>query len=312
MPRLEPTVTACIPYYAGKRYIRRAVQGLLAQSYPDLRIVVVNDGDQDPPWDQLADLRDPRLIRFSLSRNHGGPFFANAVVIRTVSSPWFLVQEQDDWSDPRRLEYLLHLATTCHADAAISAHVFHRENPDGGSTPVTVKWTQLGRRVCPICPPGSRCQQCFVDVELTQQYRHRAPHTGLLKTDHLRRIGGYYAGLHLHFDSLLMNLFLMTGSIVHTTAPLYHRLLRPDSITHCPTTGFGSRASWAERDVITSMYQDSFAEYRQYLSGKISSDKLANSIRSRCQSRLTAQDWNELAFETDRLSDHLSACGWQN
>lgn len=311
MPRLEPTVTACIPYYAGKRYIRRAVEGLLAQTYRDLRIVVVNDGDKEPPWDQLAGLRDPRLICFSLTRNHGGPFFANAVVIRTVSSPWFLVQEQDDWSDPRRVEFLLHLAATCQADAAVSAHVFHRENIDGGSTPVTVKWTHLGRRVCPICPPGSRCQQCFVDVELTHQYRHRAPHTGLFRSELLRRIGGYYAGLHLHFDSLLMNLILMTGSIVHTTAPLYHRLLRPDSITHCPGTGFASRASWSERKTVAGLYEESYAEYCQYLRGQISSDKLATSIRQRCQSRVTQQDWSELAFETNRLSTHLSACGWQ-
>jgi len=312
MSRLEPTVTACIPYYAGKRYIRRAVEGLLAQTYRDLRIIVMNDGDHDPPWNQLTGLNDPRLLRFSLSRNHGGPFFANAVVTRAVSSPWFLVQEQDDWSDPRRVEFLLHLASTCQADAAVSAHVFHRENVDGSSTPITVKWTHIGRRVCPICPPGSRCQQCFVDIELTQQYRHRAPHTGLFRTDLLRRIGGYYAGLHLHYDSLLMNLVLMTGSIVHTTAPLYHRLLRPDSITHCPGTGFASRASWAERKTVASLYEESYAEYRQYLHGEISSDKLATSIRRRCQSRVTQQDSDELAFETGRLKAHLSACGWKN
>jgi len=308
MQRNEPTVTACIPYYAGKRYIRRAVEGLLAQTHRDLRIIVVNDGDTDPPWDQLACFRDPRLVLFSLTRNHGGPFFANAVVIHAISSPWFLVQEQDDWSDPRRIEHLLHLAITSHADAALSAQVFHRENVDGSSTPVTVKWTNLGRCVCPICPPGSRCQQCFVDVELTTQYRHRAPHTALFRSELLQRIGGYYAGLHLHFDSLLMNLVLMTGSIVHTKAPLYHRLLRPDSITHAPGTGFSSRASWAERKAIAKMYEDSFAEYQQYLRGQISSDKLAGAIRRRCHSRLTTHEWQELAYETKRLSAHLDAC----
>ena len=312
MPRPEPTVTACIPYYAGKRYIRRAVEGLLAQTHRDLRVIVVNDGDNDPPWDQLASIRDPRLIRFSLSRNHGGPFFANAVVVGTVSSPWFLVQEQDDWSDPRRIEYLLHLAWNHKADAALSAQVFHRENVDGSSTPVAIKWTRLGRCVCPICPPGSRCQQCFVDVELTGHYRHRAPHTALFRTDLIRRIGGYFAGLHLHFDSLLMNLVLMSGSIVHTAAPLYHRLLRPDSITHCPATGFSSRASWTERRIIENLYQSAFADYTRYLRRELSSETFAQSLRDICQSRLTAYDWHELAHETGRLSSHLAACRWLN
>jgi glycosyltransferase involved in cell wall biosynthesis len=312
MPRPEPTVTACIPYYAGKRYIRRAVEGLLAQTHRDLRVIVMNDGDKDLPWDQLASLQDPRLVRFSLTRNHGGPFFANAVVVRAISSPWFLVQEQDDWSDPRRVEYLLHLAKSCHADAALSAQVFHRENVDGSSTPVSVKWTHLGRCVCPICPPGSHCQQCFVDVELTDQYRHRAPHTALFRAELLRRIGGYYAGLHLHFDSLLMNLVMMTGSIVHTACPLYHRLLRPDSITHAPSTGFSSRASWAERKTIASLYESSFGEYKRYLRGQISSEGLTDSIRRRCQSQVATQEWQELAYETNRLSAHLDACQWRN
>ncbi len=312
MPRPEPTVTACIPYYAGRRYIRRAVEGLLAQTHRDLRVVVVNDGDTNPPWDQLASIRDPRLIRFSLSRNHGGPFFANAVVVGTVSSPWFLVQEQDDWSDPRRVEYLLRLATGHKADAALSAQVFHRENMDGSSTPIGVKWTRLGRCICPICPPGSRCQQCFVDVELTSHYRHRAPHTALFRTELLRQIGGYFAGLHLHFDSLLMNLVLMSGSIVHTAAPLYHRLLRPDSITHCPATGFSSRASWAERRIIEGLYQSAFASYTRYLHGELSSDAFTGAIRNACYGRLTAYDWHELAHETGRLSAHLDTCHWLN
>lgn len=312
MSRPEPTVTACIPYYAGSRYIRRAVERLLAQTHRDLRIIVVNDGDTNPPWDLLAHIRDPRLIRFSLTRNHGGPFFANAVVIGTVSSPWFLVQEQDDWSDSRRIEYLLQLATSHKADAALSAQVFHRENVDGSSTPVAVKWTRLGRSNCPICPPGSSCQQCFVDVELTEHYRHRAPHTALFRADLLRRIGGYFAGLHLHFDSLLMNLVLMSGSIVHTAAPLYHRLLRPDSITHCPATGFSSRASWAERRIVEGLYQSAFTDYNRYLRGEISSEALAESVRHTCQSRLTAFDWHELAHETARLSAHLAASNWLN
>ena len=120
MPRPESPVTACIPYYKGKRYIRRAVQSLLSQTHGDLQVIVVNDGDCDPPWADLMSMRDPRLVCFDLQRNHGGPFFAYAVVANTVTSTWFLIQEQDDWSDPRRLQQLLHLAV------ARSADVVHR------------------------------------------------------------------------------------------------------------------------------------------------------------------------------------------
>ena len=312
MLRPEPTVTACIPYYAGQRYIRRAVEGLLAQTWHDLRVIVVNDGDADEPWDQLHSLRDPRLIGFNLTRNHGGPFFANAVVVDAIRSPWFLVQEQDDWSDPRRVQHLLQLTAVGAADVALSAQFFHREDHDGRLTPLGMKWRHIGRARCPACPPGAGCEQCFVDTGLTTRYRYRAPHAGLLSVELLRRIGGYYIGLNLHYDSLLLNFLLMTGTIAHTSSPLYHRLLRADSITHSPGTGFGSQASNEERRAVFELYETSFAEYRRYLRGELSSEGLADAIRRCCQGRVTAQERKELAFETNRLRAHLDACCWQS
>jgi glycosyltransferase involved in cell wall biosynthesis len=306
MPPIEPTVTACIPYYGGKRYIRRAVESLLAQTRRDLRIVVVNDGDQAPPWDQLQSLRDPRLVFFDLMRNHGGPFFANAVVVNATNSPWFLVQEQDDWSDPARLQVLLQLASKNRADVALSAQFFHHENSDGTSTPVGRRWQYIGRSKCPSCKTARSCTECFVDTGITHRYRYRAPHAGLLRVDPLRRIGGYFAGLHLHYDSLLMNLLLMTGTVAHSPAPLYHRLLRADSITHSKTTGFGSKPSDLERGTVAALYEKSYTEYQRYLRGQIDSQKLTESIRFNCQSRLTTADRQELDFETNRLRQQLN------
>lgn len=301
-----PSVTACIPYFGGKRYIRRAVESLLVQTHRDLHVIVVNDGDRDAPWDQLASIRDPRLIRFDLRRNHGGPFFANAVVVDAVASPWFLVQEQDDWSAPDRVRRLLHLVTTSGADVALSAQYFHQQHSDGISKPVGIRWSYIGRAVCPACRKGRSCQHCFVDIGLTAKYRYRAPHAGLFRLSLLRQIGGYYAGLRLHYDSLLMNLLLMTGTITHTPAPLYHRLLRPDSITHAKSTGFGSKTSNGERRLVIEMYEKAFADYQHYLRGHLSSEGLAQAIRRSCRENFPRVERQELAFESGRLRKWLA------
>jgi len=139
----EPSVTACIPYYRGKRYVRRAVESLLRQTHRDIRIIVVNDGDADPPWDVLSGFSDPRLVRFNLTYNHGGPFFANAVVLGAVDSPWFLVQEQDDWSSPDRVRVLLQQAIMSGADVAISAHSFYYQRLDGSLQPLGSRWRHM-------------------------------------------------------------------------------------------------------------------------------------------------------------------------
>ncbi|MCB0126906.1 MAG: glycosyltransferase, partial [Caldilineaceae bacterium] len=48
-----PSVIVSLPYFRAKPYIARAVESILAQSYPHLTLVVVNDGDEEPPWPAL-------------------------------------------------------------------------------------------------------------------------------------------------------------------------------------------------------------------------------------------------------------------
>jgi len=123
----------------------------------------------------------------------------------------------------------------------------------------------------------------------------------------LREIGGYYAGLNLHYDSLLMNLALMTGLVTHTPAALYHRLLRPGSITQAKATGFCSQASRYERKLAAAIYQRAFTQYERYLRGRLSSRGLAESIRNYCQTCLRPCDRQELVYESQRLR---SCLGW--
>jgi glycosyltransferase involved in cell wall biosynthesis len=47
MAPLQPRVSAVIPVYNGERYLREAIQSVLAQDYPDLELIVVDDGSTD-------------------------------------------------------------------------------------------------------------------------------------------------------------------------------------------------------------------------------------------------------------------------
>ena len=57
-----PAVTAVIPYHRADRYVEEAVASLLAQTHPNLDVIVVNDGSfeaEDAVLDRLAE--DPRV-----------------------------------------------------------------------------------------------------------------------------------------------------------------------------------------------------------------------------------------------------------
>ena len=63
-PDAKPFITVSIAYFRCRLFIAAAVESVLSQTYPNLRVVVVNDGDESAPWSALTHIDDPRLVRF--------------------------------------------------------------------------------------------------------------------------------------------------------------------------------------------------------------------------------------------------------
>ena len=288
----DRAITACIPYYSCRRYVRRAVESLLRQTHRDLTVLVINDGDAVPPWDLLAGINDPRLVRFDLAANHG-PYFAIAVAAGAAATPYLLIQDADDWSDPRRAATLLDLLRREGADLAVSAQAQYAETPRSGKV-VETRWVQTSTSAM---PPGP----FILTRALGPEYAYRVPHMGLYRTEALRRIGGYYGGFRVGYDTLLTNLILMTGGVSHTPLSLYHRLMRPESLTHSPHTGTRSAEAKAAHHAIAELYRDCFQNYSNYLSGVLDSKQLGEAIRGIVSRNVTPADAAALTWETQRL-----------
>ena len=71
--RLVPKVSLTLPTYNGARYLREAIESILAQSFGDFEIDVVVDGSTDGTRALLDGLRDPRIRVIEKPRNEGLP-----------------------------------------------------------------------------------------------------------------------------------------------------------------------------------------------------------------------------------------------
>jgi glycosyltransferase involved in cell wall biosynthesis len=286
-------VVACIPYFHCPLHVARAVESLLAQTYKNLWVVVINDADPNPPWRSLSHIRDPRLVRYSLPQNRG-PYFAMATVLNATAAPYFLVQDADDWSSPDRVQYLVTALERDRSDFAVSAQPQYVDTA-GKRKVVEVRWTRSSAS-------GNEREPFVLQTALTPQWDHRAPHHGLFRTSLLRELGGYYGGLRVGYDVLLTNLVLMAGRISHVPRPLYWRLLRSDSLTHAKSTGLGSEYANRTGVEIRRIYKACYAWYAQFLGQRISRDDLKRAIRVLCNSGLSETDRQALLHESKRLS----------
>jgi len=110
-------VTIAIPYYGCPGAIERCVQSALAQTYRNLLVVVVGDGEVPPVLST-----DRRLVVYTLDRNHGGAPFAQQVALLATPDPWYAPLGADDWLERGHLANLMRERATAVATGVVWWH----------------------------------------------------------------------------------------------------------------------------------------------------------------------------------------------
>jgi len=136
-------VSVVIAAYNVSAHIERALQSALAQTMPDMEILVVDDASSDDTADRVAALAasDPRIRLIRQERN-GGPACARNQALLSAQGRWIAVLDADDSWAPTRLRQLLDASAECdlvfdnlmgfdlHADC-ITGPIFPQLPPSG-------------------------------------------------------------------------------------------------------------------------------------------------------------------------------------
>jgi len=148
-----PRVTVGIAFYNDQKWLRSAISSVLAQSFRDFELVLVDDGSTDESRQVALSFRDSR-IRWLAS--DGKRRFIAARLNQLTSharGEWVARMDADDVAHPERLREqveLMNLHPACDAVGTWVALVDERENlmaiSESSATPVTPK-TALTRGV---------------------------------------------------------------------------------------------------------------------------------------------------------------------
>ena len=126
---MNDKISVIVPAYNAAQYLPKCLDSILAQTYTNLELIVVNDGSTD----NTAKLLDAYAARFSsmkvIHKSNGGVSSARMRGIREASGEWLTFVDSDDWVEPYGLEILMHNAKMYCAD--ISHYGSQRNLPDG-------------------------------------------------------------------------------------------------------------------------------------------------------------------------------------
>lgn len=149
-----PRVTVLMPVYNAARFVEAAIRSVLAQTFDDFELVVIDDGSSDDSARIVRSFDDPRIRFVQNERNLGlTPTLNRGLAL--ARGEFVARQDADDLSEPPRLERQVAFLDANPEVAVVGSwytKIGEHGEPLGKRTPptddVSVQWAMLS--YCPI------------------------------------------------------------------------------------------------------------------------------------------------------------------
>jgi glycosyltransferase involved in cell wall biosynthesis len=124
----NPSVSVLVPVYNKAHYLRRSIDSVLAQTFADFEVVLVDDGSTDNSADVVRTYTDPR-IRLVQQPNAGVGAARNRALAESCA-PMVALLDADDFWEPGFLAAMMTLAAQ-HPDAGLLCAPYGFVEPGG-------------------------------------------------------------------------------------------------------------------------------------------------------------------------------------
>jgi glycosyltransferase involved in cell wall biosynthesis len=104
-----PLVSVIIPNYNHAPYLRKRIDTILAQTWSELEVIIIDDCSTDDSRNIIETYRHhPRITQIIYNTTNGGtPFKQWKRGIEAAAGEWINIAESDDWCEPTHLETIM-------------------------------------------------------------------------------------------------------------------------------------------------------------------------------------------------------------
>ena len=243
---MEALISIIVPVYNVENYLKRCLKSLIAQTYTNLEIILVNDGSTDGSGNIIREFaeKDSRFI--IINKENGGLSDARNAGINIARGQFFVFVDSDDYVHPQFVELLYHTLLNTQSDIAVCQSIEVDEKNE--CTFNTQK--SLEKRV-----------EVFNSVEgmkfwYTSNFRTPTVAWNKIYKRELFASERFDVGKYHEDEFIMHRLFMKASRIAYLWAGLYYYLQRSESIT-------GNRTYSLKRLDVLDAYEERWEYFKK-------------------------------------------------
>jgi len=212
MPPDNPGLTVIMPVFNTARYVEKAIDSILQQTFSDFELLIIDDGSTDNSFQVLTEYTDERIRLYRCKKNTGKVAACNSL-LSDSRGKYITIHDSDDYSDLKRFEKQIS---------------FLERNPS---------YAMCGTQFYEVNEKGDAARKIILETnpekikELIKEDSQFHGPTIIIRREILEKIGGLYRNFRNKEDVDLSMRIAEKYNVINLDEYLYYYRLSPQGLS---------------------------------------------------------------------------------
>ena len=248
-------VSIIVPVYNIQEYLPECIDSILAQTYPDYELILVDDGSSDRSGEISEEYAEKDARIKVIHKKNGGLTSARNAGLAKASGEWIMHVDGDDWIEPDMLALLVSSAESSGADVVIGD--FRMVTDERSTIYSSGDFWRDGRESSLNKYIASVWTTAWGSIVKRSIYEKNTISSPTQIT--------YCEDFHL-----MVRLCFFADRIVHVKVPLYNYRQRASSVMHNLNKRTERDEQWAYQDIIRFFKEENvYPDYKKVMNWRV-------------------------------------------